>query len=76
MKLYYVYSYLRKDNSSYTIENIKTKKIIETNNLRMFCRENDFNKTGLSNTLLGKSKNGKTYSQYKGYRIIKKELVG
>lgn len=65
----------KKEVYEYEIIHLKTGNIFHTRSLRKFCKNHELSKTGLGNTYLGKSKLGKTYSQHKGYKIIKKVKI-
>jgi hypothetical protein len=58
----------------YIVEKIKTNETFIIKNLSLFCRDNGLHKNGLGTTLLGIKKNGRKYTQHKGYRIISKEI--
>lgn len=52
----------------WTVENVVTGELYETNNLREFCRVHELHQGGLRDTLTGRK-------LYKNHRVLKKEQI-
>ena len=65
----------QKEKYEFEVLVIKTGNVIKFRNLNKFCRDMGLSKTGLANTLKGKSRLGKTYTQHKGYKLISKKEI-
>jgi hypothetical protein len=54
---------------NWTIQKIDTKETFITNNLRLFCSENNLVPHAMRKTLCG------AYSQHKGFKVLEKKLI-